>query len=96
MGLFIICCFLWLVMGLAVACLLKDTCDDFNPLWKIPLTLLGPISFVVAILIGIRALIRDYIQEVKDYYERKSLTNPRKNKFKRSAKYGEEYYEEET
>lgn len=82
----------WFIPGLACACFMKDCIfDDFNPLWKIPLTLIGPFSFVIVIFVGIYKLINNYVKEVKDYYERKSLMKPRKNKFKRSVRYeGEE------
>lgn len=58
----------WFLPGLGCACFMKDCIDNFNPLWKIPLTLIGPFSFVVLIFIGICAIIRNYIREIKDYY----------------------------
>lgn len=59
----------WCIPGLAGAWFIKEfISDDFNPLWKIPLTLIGPFSFAVLIFIGIYAIIRNYIREVKDYY----------------------------
>lgn len=74
----------WFAPGLICAFFIKDCAvDDFNPLWEIPLTLIGPFSFVIVIFIGIYRLIRNYIKEIKDYYadkrERKREENNRHN-----------------
>lgn len=90
--------FLWCILGLACACLMRDCVfDDFNPLWKIPLALIGPLSFVVLIFIGIYNLIKNYIKEIKDYYADKKAAQKRieeRRKMIRSVL--DEYYEKET
>lgn len=88
----------WFIPGLACAWFIKDfISNDFNPLWKIPLTLIGPFSFVVLIFIGIYNLIKNYIKEIKDYYTDKKAARKRieeRRKMIRSVL--DEYYEKET
>ena len=55
-------------MGLIDACL--D--NEMNPLWKMPLVLSGPLTFVIFVVMVIVHLIREYIKEVKEYYRRKN------------------------
>ncbi len=84
----------WFIPGLLCAWFMKEfISDDFNPLWKIPLTLIGPCSFAVLIFMGIYAVIRNYIREVKEYYERKNAI--RKKSRARAKELWDEYYEEE-
>lgn len=71
--------FVWCIIGLACACFMDDCIfDDFNPLWKIPLTLIGPFSFVILIFVGIYKLINNYVKEVKDYYADKKAARKKK------------------
>ena len=72
----------WFLPGLGIACFMKDCIfDNFNPLWKIPLTLIGPVSFVIVIFIGIYRLIKNYIKEIKDYYaDKRERKREEKNK----------------
>lgn len=52
--------------------------EDLNPLWKIPLTLIGPINLLVLLGVGLFYIFRSYVDDVKRYYKRKS-ENERKN-----------------
>ena len=47
-----------------------DIRKEINPLWKIPLILLGPFSFIIYMIIVVYKTIKSYIKEVKDYYKR--------------------------
>lgn len=92
---FINCCLVivfWFIPGLGCACFMKDFIfDDFNPLWKIPLILIGPLSFAIVILMGIYTSIRKYIYEVRAYYAHKAAR--KRIEEKRRMR---EYYEKET
>ena len=63
---------LWILLG----CVCQEPLYNFlpgdvNPLWKIPLCFLGPLSIVGLFVIFIWLAISDYIGEIKAYYYRK-------------------------
>lgn len=55
----------------AMDCIYSSSRGDINPLLKIPLILLGPMSFIVYIGIEVYKFIKSYIKEVSNYYKRK-------------------------
>lgn len=62
----------WILLGCICQEPLYDCLpEDINPLWKIPLCFLGPLSIVGLFVIFIWLAISDYIGEVKAYYDRK-------------------------
>jgi hypothetical protein len=63
---------LYLLTGfLGMEVIVTSVDNEMNPLWKIPLLLLGPLTFVIFVVMGIVFLIKNYIEEVRDYYRRK-------------------------
>lgn len=39
-----------------------------NPLWKLPMIVFWPVTFVITIFVALLLLIRDYIVEISNYY----------------------------
>lgn len=66
--LWLIC--VWLFLGWVGSDILTRG-EDLNPLWKIPLTLIGPINLLVLLGFGLFYIFRSYVDDVKRYYKRK-------------------------
>ena len=64
--------FLYLGIGLIGTMMVSELIDrDYNPLWNIPLVLIGPGALVILFGMIIWYGIKRYIDSVKRYYERK-------------------------